>query len=307
MKRAPFIVVLLFVLLAFQSVTTAAQPSRQLNDSSASSSSSADAGLEVESEFWPYLHAPLQEVIQVAAGSRHACALTTAGSVLCWGRNQFGQLGDGTRINRTTPVPVTGLSTGVRAIAGAGNAYQGDQTCALNESGAVLCWGGSGAGQVGDGSVSARLTPSPVGGLASGIRSISTGPGSSCAVTTAGGLLCWGIKTLGNRSLMTPADFLVSCFKLVPTHTGNGSDPAPYTTRSIGCAAAGYVVGERVTMTANPAFGWRVAGWSGTEDDASTSSTNTVKVQFSEASVGVRYLPGATRRPVFLPFLLKRP
>lgn len=104
--------------------------------------------------------------------------------------------------------------------------------------------------------------------------------------------------------MVLPTDLLVSCFKLVPSHTGNGSDPVPYTARSIGCTA-GYVVGERVTMTANPAFGWRVAGWSGTENDASTASTNTVRVQFSETGVGVRYLPGTTMRPVFLPQLLK--
>lgn len=70
MKRASFIVVLLFVSLALQSVTVAAQPSRPMDDSPASSAIRAPAGFDEDSEFWPYLHSPLQEVTQVVAGSR---------------------------------------------------------------------------------------------------------------------------------------------------------------------------------------------------------------------------------------------
>ena len=70
------------------------------------------------------------------AGDTFSCALSSSGGVVCWGSNAYGQLGDGTTTDRLTPVQVSGLASGVRAI-GAG-AYH---TCALLTGGAVRCWG----------------------------------------------------------------------------------------------------------------------------------------------------------------------
>ena len=102
------------------------------------------------------------------------------------------QLGDGTTIQRRTPVAVTGLGSGVRAIAAA-NLH----TCALTSAGAVLCWGDNSRGQLGDGTTTQRLTPVPVAGLGSGVRAISAGGDHTCAVTTAGAVFCWGDNIAG--------------------------------------------------------------------------------------------------------------
>jgi hypothetical protein len=55
-------------------------------------------------------------VSAIAAGEQHTCALTASGRVKCWGRNRFGQLGDGTTTNRPTPVGVVGFGGSLKCI-----------------------------------------------------------------------------------------------------------------------------------------------------------------------------------------------
>ena len=131
-------------------------------------------------------------VTAIAAGDSHTCALTTGGSVKCWGSNGFGQLGDSSTVNRSTPVNVNGLTSGVAAIA-AGDGH----TCALMAAGDVKCWGHNNGGQLGDGSTTNRSIPVAVSGLTRGATALAAGYYHTCVVTTARGVKCWGYNNTG--------------------------------------------------------------------------------------------------------------
>ncbi|MEO7254104.1 MAG: Ig-like domain repeat protein [Casimicrobium sp.] len=128
----------------------------------------------------------------LSAGYEHACAVSTVGAVQCWGRNFWGQLGDGTQTDRWTPTPVVGLATGIVALA------VGQQhTCALTNTGAVKCWGYNGSGALGDGTTTLRLTPVDTVGLSSGVVAISAYGNHTCALVTGGAMKCWGYNADG--------------------------------------------------------------------------------------------------------------
>ena len=160
----------------------------------------------------------------ISAGASHTCALTISGGVKCWGANDYGGLGDGTTINRWMPVDVSGLTSGVQAIA-AGLA----STCALTTTGGVKCWGWNDRGQLGDGTTFTRLTPVDVSGLASGIQAIGVGWTHTCAVTMGGAVKCWGWNKYGGlgdgttTNRLTPVDVsgLNSVIKVVAAGGGH--------------------------------------------------------------------------------------
>jgi len=135
-------------------------------------------------------------VAAIAVGGEHSCALTSAGGVKCWGDNPGGQIGDGSTTDRLTPVPVVGMSSGVAALA-AGGSYNGGITCVVTDTRAGKCWGVNNYGQLGDGTITNRTTPTAVSGMSSGIYGFAGGPYTTCGVTLAGSLLCWGDNSNG--------------------------------------------------------------------------------------------------------------
>jgi hypothetical protein len=127
----------------------------------------------------------------LTAGLAHVCGLTANGSAYCWGKNSGGELGDGTTIDRTDPVPVAG---GLRfASISAGTGFFGAaHTCGVTAAGAGYCWGANNFGQLGDGSAtSGSTTPVQVAGGHTW-RMISTGTSRTCGVTTGNAAYCWG-------------------------------------------------------------------------------------------------------------------
>jgi alpha-tubulin suppressor-like RCC1 family protein len=96
----------------------------------------------------------------VVAGSVHSCARSATGMAWCWGRNNYGQLGDGSTVDRRTPVPVRGglVFTSLSAT--------GAHSCGVRASGEVWCWGFNADGQLGDGTTEHQSRPIRVSGSA---------------------------------------------------------------------------------------------------------------------------------------------
>lgn len=119
-----------------------------------------DASTGVDARHSPVPVTSLTNAIDIAAGSGHTCAIRDGGQVLCWGKNDLGQLGNGTTTPSNVPVEVPGLDDAVQVSVGLG-----EHACALRRSGELVCWGRNDFGQLGDGTSGIgeyRPTPSPV-------------------------------------------------------------------------------------------------------------------------------------------------
>jgi alpha-tubulin suppressor-like RCC1 family protein len=130
----------------------------------------------------------------VAAGEEHSLALLANGTVLAWGDNHEGQLGNGTTKTSAVPVPVKGLS-GVTAIA-AGSLF----SLALLNNGTVMAWGDNREGQLGDGTLRNSTVPVPVQGL-TGVTAIAAGALHSLAVLANGTAMAWGDNESGQLGI----------------------------------------------------------------------------------------------------------
>jgi alpha-tubulin suppressor-like RCC1 family protein len=168
---------------------------------------------------------------RLAAGTGHTCRVTAAGGLRCWGANALGQLGDGSRTDRTVPVRVSGQASHVAAVA-AGRGH----TCSLSTSGAVSCWGANAHGQLGNGSTTYRVTPVAVNGLGSGVTAIVAGDYHACALTATGGVVCWGANADGEVGDGTTSDRLT-----------------PASVSGLGSGVIGITAGERHTCAVTSA------------------------------------------------------
>lgn len=128
--------------------------------------------------------AGLTGVAALAAGGYHTCALMPDATARCWGRNDRGQLGDGTSTSSSTPVAVNGLTNAAQLSAGL---YH---TCALLRDGTVQCWGQNDSGQIGNTLVFSSV-PVTVSGISNAVA-VSAGVFHTCALLSDSTIRCWG-------------------------------------------------------------------------------------------------------------------
>lgn len=132
----------------------------------------------------------------LAVGDGHTVVVKNDGTVLTWGGNSLGQLGNGTTVNTNTPVQASGL-TGMTAVAAGPS-----QTIALKSDGTVWAWGYNGLGQLGNGSSTNSSTAVKVSGL-TGVTEIAAGQYHMMALKSDGTVWAWGANNWGQLGNVT--------------------------------------------------------------------------------------------------------
>lgn len=151
-----------------------------------------------------------QCIQSISAGYSHSIALKPDGTLWSWGFNGSGQLGDGTNIEKLSPVKVGSGSDWKKISAG------GFHNLALRENGTLWAWGYNLWGQVGDGSYgNTKSIPMRIG-LSSDWKSISAGKEFSAAIKNDGSLWTWGDNFYGQLGLSSPA--------FIPTQVGTSTN-----------------------------------------------------------------------------------
>jgi hypothetical protein len=140
----------------------------------------------------------LSDVKDIAAGENHVCALTGTGEVWCWGNNRFGQLADGSGVERSDRPVRAAVSHAIDV-----EAHDSD-TCVRHRGGAVSCWGSgffpwrftkaprkSKPNNVADHEFYGRLKPTRVPKLKDA-KDIMVGDGYGCALLASDRVTCFG-------------------------------------------------------------------------------------------------------------------
>ncbi len=145
----------------------------------------------------------------IDVGNLHRCAITIVGGVVCWGANNFGQLGDNSTTARSSPVSVVGLASGVIGIAAGGNV-----SCAVKDDGTVWCWGDASNDALGNGTSNPfEQVPVQVAGITNATQ-VVVGFYHACARLSTSQVKCWGNNGTGQlgtgNATPSPTPVLVS-------------------------------------------------------------------------------------------------
>jgi alpha-tubulin suppressor-like RCC1 family protein len=186
-----------------------------------------------------------------------------ADSAFAWGYNGYGQLGDGTMVDRYSPLVVTGMSSGATAVAA------GTYHSMAIKNGGLYTWGSNQYGELGDGTLISRSTPEAITGLSSSVTAVAAGLIYSLAVQN-GGAYAWGSNTMGQLGNGT---------------TSNSSTPVPVTGLSSGVTAVAGGYAHSLAIQNGGVYAW---GYNGVGElgNGTTSFESTTPVAVTGLSSG---------------------
>lgn len=221
-------------------------------------------------------------IIQVSAGAFHSLALGDDGKVYAWGNNNFGQLGDGTAIQRLTPAPIVSgvISPGVKIIKiSAGDLHN----LALGDNGKVYSWGANNAGQLGNATDIDSTQPVNIeaGAIPAGVNftQIAAGGRSSLVLGNDNKMYTWGDNTAGQLG-----DSTSSSNSFVPVLVRPGAIPTGVTITQItfGFAHA-MVLGDD-----GKAYSWGLNSFGQLGDETLTNHRSPLAVVAGDIPSGVK-------------------
>lgn len=143
---------------------------------------------------------PLTGVAEVSGGLRHTCARLEVGEVRCWGRNQDGNLGDGTTATRLRPVATIDPSRALEPLSGVTQLSTGNvHSCARLTTGEARCWGSTALGNpdVAESLLAVPVTDVDGSGPLTGVVQVAAGTRHTCALRDDTGVVCWGANDAG--------------------------------------------------------------------------------------------------------------
>ena len=140
-----------------------------------------------------------QTITHLAGGYGHSCAVASNNRIYCWGRNTYGELGNGS--TTSTNAPVLTSYGNIPTSATISKLVTGSTSCALTTAGVLYCWGQNNYGQLGDGTTTDRTTPRTVvtgaKPAATTVKDIDTKYSHACMVSSTDRVYCWGQNNHG--------------------------------------------------------------------------------------------------------------
>jgi alpha-tubulin suppressor-like RCC1 family protein len=157
------------------------------------------AGLDASAIAAPLRTAAEDELRSIDAGLAHTCAVTGRGGILCWGSNEYGQLGIGLGPDQYRPIVTAVAGNWISVSAGTFH------TCALDDQGRIACWGRNDRGQLGRPEGPDNTVPGPVV-TERRFVSISAGTTHTCGVSRNAIVYCWGANGAGQLGVGSASD-----------------------------------------------------------------------------------------------------
>ncbi len=169
--------------------------------------------------------------VALSSGAGHTLLVKKDGSLWAWGKNDKGQLGDGTTVNRNAPVRIGSANSWLAVAAGF------DFSLALKTDGTLWSWGANGVGQLGDGLTSDKTIPAKVG-TDTTWRAIAAGYAHGLGVKTDGKVYAWGSNGGGQLALPYKDSASAVSVKSSPTLVLN---VGAFTNANVDVVSAGFV------------------------------------------------------------------